>query len=581
MSRRESAWLIPGDDGESEDDLSTHLPSMTVAQHTADLVEASELEEERTIERYLMWQTITAVYDAFTSTLSTLHEREGLHLYSEAAASLVQHLPPRHPTATATGTGSSLPPQTPPRPIIGSRPGSSASTRASPAKTATPVKSPLKAQALMMLEQEQLEQQQQQHPQKRGGASSRQDVEFAKARASPSAVHGTSPRGPGARPAAGSPTSPSKKVSNGAIMPVSRQSSASGPTAAGPALSVKALQQERQRCEERKAALRSQMDHGPMRLDAQQAKQNSVLHRGPVQESRSLSSQRSRSPMAARASPVGVSAPSSARPVSPYNRTSSAPRSAISRTDSAPRGPNSARMTPPSRPTSVSRQPSATRSVSTERSRSAAALADPRRLPATKLPPPASASSTGGSQPNSARSGGSQLPTSGRSLSAGSRPSLANGGAPVVPAVRRSSLLPAGRRGTIVITNTGKATPRAGSNSNISAADFFVSVLHCRINRSLEVSEIVPSSSEASCALQPGDLLLEANGKGISTLEHLRTTVEELYGVVGGTSEVNGGGAMDLQERKTFHVTVLRDIQCLSLEVMGPTREELLALVGQ
>ena len=195
-----------------------------------------------------------------------------------------------------------------------------------------------------------------------------------------------------------------------------------------------------------------------------------MLHRGPLHEARSLSSQRSRSPMASRATPVGA-----ASTCPPSHRTVERVCTAVgvSRTDSATR-PTSARVLP--------RCPAPCRSLGA--SATALQLSGPAALPHLQTPD--------GSQPRSSQHHpldrsptrhGVAHASLARSQSAGSRPSHSTeccqraSRPPVEPSPCRT-------RGTIVITNTGKATPRAGSNLNVTAADFFAAVLHCRINRS-------------------------------------------------------------------------------------------------
>jgi hypothetical protein len=322
-----------------------------------------------------------------------------------------------------------------------------------------------------------------------------------------------------------------------------------------PAPSVKALFEERRRCVERRDVLRESVDHVDVATASEDPVNNSrrlsVLHSGPVEHQRTIVSQRS--PVARRTSPVRSSgdnsngnitmgsgggrslnssdAPAGKAPVvmsthlrrSPVRRTplaspvllrTSVPNS--SKPSSARGVQGSAHLSAVGRPGSSSRE----RSASTAKSERMNGLADPRVSGGGGL-------SSRGVSPRTndgditARSTGTNA-----SATVARRPS---------PQARRSSgvLPPPAASGGARRTPRQHAPSARSSSCGFEAPsiDYVVEVFKCGVNRTLEV-DVVPADSDTP--LRPNDLLLEVDGKSMSTVDQLRAHFELMYRSHGG-----------------------------------------------
>ncbi|CUG91588.1 Hypothetical protein, putative [Bodo saltans] len=314
-----------------------------------------------------------------------------------------------------------------------------------------------------------------------------------------------------------------------------------------PAPSVKALFEERRRCDVRREALKDDDPNAdPLgdtittgEGDTSQPSQNgrrveqrrlSVLHSVPIDHQRTIASQRS--PVARRTSPVRSA--SANRPTPAASQSSAIAtnggvslKTALDNSVLLRKSPVR-RLVPPSpvvaRNTKPAVQPQSlepvSRTVSSARSTSAGGREC--RLSSLLDPRASGGVSSRGASPRSMDEVVSTQ-TSVASISI-RRPS------PQAQSQRSSTglFLPP------VASASRRSTPRqaitsARSSSNgldIPSIDYVVEVFQCSVNRTLEV-DMVPT--ESSTPLRVNDLLLEVDGKSMSTVDQLRAYLELMY----------------------------------------------------
>lgn len=313
-----------------------------------------------------------------------------------------------------------------------------------------------------------------------------------------------------------------------------------------PAPSVKALFEERRRCDVRREALKDDDPNADPLADTittgegdtSQPSQNgrrveqrrlSVLHSVPIDHQRTIASQRS--PVARRTSPVRSASANRPTPASQSSAIATnggvSLKTALDNSVLLRKSPVR-RLVPPSpvvaRNTKPAVQPQSlepvSRTVSSARSTSAGGRE--RRLSSLLDPRASGGVSSRGASPRSMDEVVSTQ-TSVASISI-RRPS------PQAQSQRSSTglFLPP------VASASRRSTPRqaitsARSSSNgldIPSIDYVVEVFQCSVNRTLEV-DMVPTAS--STPLRVNDLLLEVDGKSMSTVDQLRAYLELMY----------------------------------------------------